>query len=174
MGACPDTPSGIRNRALIALMAATGIRVAEALAVREADLDLDGRRLHVRRGKGGRGRHVWVHPDAREPVRAWMRVRKRMGLSSGPCFSSMQGSLLSQSYVRRILPELARAARVDKRVYSDGFRHTFAARSFRAGVTIRSLQVQFGHENISVTVDYLERMGLHSGFNELDRALANR
>lgn len=170
MAACEDSPSGLRDRALIALMAATGVRVSEALAVLPRDLDLRRRRLHVRRGVGDRPRLVWVHPNAVDPVSLWTRARGTRD-PDAPLFCSLQGSPLSQSYVRRILPRLGRMAAIEKRVYADGLRHTFAAWAYRSRVTIRSLQVQFGHENISATVAYLERMGLHSGFDELDRAL---
>jgi integrase/recombinase XerD len=170
LAACDQSPSGIRDRALITLLASTGVRISEALDMHPHDLDLAGHRLHVRRGKGGKPRHVWVHPDASAPVRRWISERNRLALQ-GPLFCSLNGRRLSQSYVRSMLPRLAKRGGIAKRVHSDGLRHCFAAWAFRCNVTVRSLQLQFGHENIASTLDYLERMGLHSGFSELDRAL---
>lgn len=170
MGACGTEPAGIRNKALIALLAATGIRISEALAVMPTDLRK--RKLHIRRAKGGKERDVWVHPDAFGPIKAWKRIRKKQGLEDAPLFCSLEGATLSASYVRRQLPKLATAAEIEKRVYADGFRHVFAARAFEAKITPRSLQVQFGHDNIAATVAYLERIGLHSGFAEFDSAFA--
>lgn len=172
LDACGDGDAATRNRALLALMASTGLRVSEALAIESHDLDLRRRRLHVRRGIGGRERLVWIHLDAVKPVRAWCRARRRLALDEAVLFCSMQGAPLSPSYVRGNLPRLGQLAGIEKRVYADGLRHVFAARAYEAKITTRSLQVQFGHENISATVAYLERLGLHEGFAEFDRAFA--
>lgn len=171
LDACGDGDAGIRNRALISLMVATGVRISEALAIEARDLDLEHRRLHVRRGNGNRERLVWVHPDTVAPVRAWIRVRDRLGLG-GVLFSRITGESLSPSYVRSRLQRLRELADIEKRVYPDGFRHVFAARAYGAKITPRSMQVQFGHENVAATVAYLERIGLHRGFDEFDRAFA--
>lgn len=164
--ACGDSPSGIRNRALIALMLATGIRLSEALAVNLTDLDLAHRRLVVPEVGENPSRVVWVHPNAKDPVRRWLRQR---GAFNGPLFCRTDGCAITAGLVRKNLKRLRTQAGIDKRVYSDGFRHVFAARSFRVGVTMRSLQIQFGHQNVAATLAYLERLGLHRGFTEFDR-----
>lgn len=168
--ACGDADAGLRDRALVALMVATGLRVSEALSTEPRDLDLRRRALRVH-GVGGRKRMAWVHPDAVAPVRAWLAVRRRLQLD-GPLFSRLDGQPLSSGYVRKNLQRLRRMADIEKRVYADGFRHVFAARAHQAKITPRSLQVQFGHDNVAATIAYLERIGLHRGFEEFDRAFA--
>lgn len=169
--ACGSSDAGARDRAMVALMVATGLRVSEALAVEPRDLDLRRRRLHVRHGIGNRERIVWVHPDGIAPVRAWLRIRKKLKIE-GPLFSQLSGTALSSGYVRKNMQRLRIAADIEKRVYADGFRHVFAARAYHVKITPRSLQVQFGHENVAATVAYLERIGLHRGFDEFERAFA--
>lgn len=168
--ACGDWDAGVRNAALIALMAGTGIRISEALAVEVRDLDLKKRRLHVRKAKGGKERHVWIHPDALPPLRVWQKVRKGLELTAAPVFCSLVGDPLSASYIRRELPKIAKAAGIEKRVHSHGLRHAFACKAHRSNVSLRSLQLQFGHDSVSATSKYLERIGLHEVFGEFDKA----
>lgn len=168
--ACEDSPTGVRDRALISIMVATGVRVSEALAIQLGDLDLDRRRLHVRRGTSCQERIAWVHPDARASVRKWLRHR---GDFEGPLFCRRDGLPLTAGLIRKTMKRLRERSGIEKRVYSDGFRHVFAARAYRAGVTTRSLQVQFGHENVAATLAYLERLGLHRGFAEFDRTFGS-
>lgn len=171
MAACEDSPSGLRDRALIALMAATGVRVSEALAVLPRDLDLRRRRLHVRRGKGGLPRHVWVHPDAAVPIGEWMAERNRLGLADAPLFCSLRGSRMDASYVRRAFPRLGEIAGIKKRVHSHALRHAFACKAHLANVSMRTLQLQMGHRDLSSTSRYLERLNLEDVFADFDRAL---
>lgn len=171
--ACGDGYAGLRNRALISLMVATGVRISEALAIEARDLDLEHRRLHVRRGKGGKERHVWIHPDGLEPVHRWRDTRRVLGFGRrAPVFCSLRGSMICSSYVRRLMPRLAERAGVGKRVHAHALRHAFACKAHRANISLRALQLQFGHENIATTSRYLERLGLNEVFDEFDRAFA--
>lgn len=172
LGACGEGDTATRNRALFALMAATGLRVSEALAIEFRDLDLRRRRLHVRRGKGGKERRVWIDPEADVPVRAWFDARRTLGLNGGPVFCSLQGTRMDASYVRRLLPRLAVRAGIRKRVHAHGLRHTFACNAHRAKISLRSLQLQLGHDSIATTSRYLERIGVEEVFAEFERAFA--
>lgn len=175
MQACEDSPAGLRNRALIALLAGTGIRISEALAALPEDLDLKKRRLFVRNGKGGKTRTVWVHPDAKKPVRDWLRARKKLDVEDEgvTLFCNLSGEALSSSYVRRMLPQLAETAGIKKRVHSHGLRHAFACKAHQANISLRALQLQFGHSSIATTSSYLERIGLDIVFGEFDRVFGS-
>jgi len=147
------------------------MRMKEVLGLKVGEVDLTKKRVTLRVAGGG-DRQLFMHKDARKPLRVWLRARGELGLDpKGPLFCSLHGKALSASYVRRVLPQLGKAAGIKKRVYTDGLRHTFASMSFNAGVTVHSLKVQFGHDNIFTTVTYLERIGLHAGFSEFDKAL---
>lgn len=169
LDACGEGPTADRNRALIALLAATGMRMSEVLALTPSDLDLKKNRARV--ATPGSEREIFVRKEARKPVRVWLKTRDKLGVEAPQLFCSLQGDPLSASYLRRVLPELGEKAGIQKRVYADGFRHAFAAASYEAGVATRSLQIQFGHKNIAATVAYLERIGLHGGFEAFDRAM---
>lgn len=170
--ACGEGDTADRNRALVALMSGTGLRIAEALAVEERDLELGKRRVHVRQGKGNKDRHIWLDPKAVEPVRAWMKVRRRLKVKgSAPVFCSLAGAPLSASYVRRVLPKIGKAAGLSKRVHSHALRHAFACNAHREKVSLRALQLQLGHSSISATSGYLERIGLEAVFADFEDAL---
>lgn len=164
--ACGDGDAGTRNRAFIALLAGTGVRISEALGLRMDDLDLRNQRAYVERGKTGE-RRVWVDKSVRAKVREWKNVRKRLG-GCDLFFCNLHGEPLSPSYFRGFFPQLARAARIKKRVHAHGFRHFFACRAHRAGVPLRALSRQLGHARVSTTSTYLESLGIYDAMEEFD------
>ena len=155
MDACGgDTWIGRRNRALIALMWRSGLRLGESLALQPKDIDFEASTIRVLHGKGDKARTVGM--DAREStmLRAWLDTRGDYPPNT-PVICTRKGGTLEQSYVRRTLPALARKAGVEKRVHAHGFRHTFAVDLMRAGVRVRDIQILLGHSNLGVTSVYL-------------------
>src|SRR5687767_14432501 len=75
-----DRPDGIRNRALIAVLYRTGLRINEALTLYPKDLDLERGAIRVLNGKGGKSRVVGVDPGAIAMVKAWLDTRADLGL----------------------------------------------------------------------------------------------
>jgi len=171
MEACGDGDAADRNRAFIAMLAATGIRMSEALDLVPHDVDLGKRVLVVRSNHNKPSREVWIHPDAISLAKRWYKVRSELGLSDCPVFCNLDGGRLNPSYIRALLPDLAKLAGITKRVYADGIRNIFARRAHEAKATRRSIQLQFGHANITTTVAMLERLGLHEGFAEFEESL---
>jgi site-specific recombinase XerC len=168
LDACGDGDSPARNRALIALVTGTGIRISEALDLEPKHVDLRRRRVVVGSRNGVVGRQVWLHPKAVPHLRAWDKVRQELGLSECPVFCNLEGERMHSSYYRSLFPKLGQAAKVEKRIYADGLRHVFARRAWEGKATQRSIQLQFGHGNITATVALLERLGLHNGFAEFE------
>ncbi len=169
--ACGDGDAADRNRALISLLAGTGMRIAEALALEDRDLDLDKRRAHIRQGKGSKDRHVWVSATAVKPIQVWMEIRERINTENGTTiFCNLDGGTLSASYVRRVLPKIGKSAGLSKRVHSHGLRHAFACEAHNKKVSLRALQLQLGHSSISATSGYLERIGIEAVFADFDDA----
>ena len=154
-------PTGIRNRALIAVLWRRGLRISEALALELRDVDLEAGTLRVRHGKGDRSRTVGVDEQTTALLSRW--IDRRRGLGAGgrgpgaraPIFCTLQGGRLDSSYIRRLLPRLAVRAGIDKRVHAHGLRHTHAAELAREGTPINIIRDDLGHTSLAVTDRYL-------------------
>ena len=124
----PRAPTGIRNRALIAVLWRTGLRISEALALELRDVDLEAGTLRVRHGKGDKSRTLGIDEQTAALLARWLD--RRRALSPGaraPIFCTLAGGRLDTSYIRQLLPRLARKAGIEKRTHAHGLRHTYAA-----------------------------------------------
>lgn len=109
--ASAKAPTGIRNRALIVLLYRSGLRLAEALALHPKDVNVVAGTVTVLHGKGDRRRTVGMDPGALAMVERWVAVRKTLGIPRGrPLFCTLAGKGLDDSYVRHLMPRLARKA----------------------------------------------------------------
>ncbi len=164
--------TGIRNRALIATLWRSGLRIREALGLRPKDLSREEGTLRVLQGKGGKSRTVAMDDTAFGLVADWMALRAGIAGVAGthPVFCTLQGRPLQSSYVRQVLPRLARKAGIHKRVHAHGLRHTCSVELAREGVPIPLIQAQLGHASVATTSRYLA----HFGSEDLRRAVAER
>lgn len=169
MNACSGRgPLAKRNRALIVTLYATGVRISEALGLRPSDLDDGLTAVRVRSGKGGKARVAAF--DASEAdraiVREWLSERVDLGLNGRqPLFCSVAagrtrsaGASMDPAYVRRLLPRLAEAAGVDKRVHAHGLRHSHASSLVQRRVPLHVIAGQLGHASTSTTDAYLAKL----------------
>jgi site-specific recombinase XerD len=157
--ACPASPVGARNRALITILYRAGLRVSEALALCVDDLRLDLPAITVREGKGGRSRIVGIDKDACGSIEQWLRKPESLRLAAeAPLFCTMSGARVQPSYVRALLPRLASAASVSKRVHAHGLRHTHAAELALEGFPLNLIQAQLGHASLATTDRYLRHI----------------
>lgn len=152
--AFPKTWTGQRNRALVTVLWRSGLRLAEALALQEKDIDFEARTIRVLHGKKDKARTVAMDQQEAEIVKEWLIKRGDLG-SGAPVFCTRKGTAIPQSYIRVLLPEIARRAGVHKRVHAHGFRHTYAVDLMREGVRVRDIQILLGHANLGVTSLYL-------------------
>ncbi len=131
--------------------------VGEALALRPSDLDAAAGTVRVPRGKTGH-RTVGLDPEALALVGQWATHRRAVNRLNGrrPLFCTLRGAALQSSYVRSLLKRLARRAGVDRRVHPHALRHTMAAELLREGASVRHIQLQLGHSDLSTTAAYLE------------------
>lgn len=151
------TPLELRDRAMLELAYAAGIRAEEIVRLDEADLDPDAEELRVS-GKGSRTRIV----PAGEPAwRALERYRsagrphlRGSRLDEPALFVSRRGRRLSTSDVRRRLARWVRAAALDSGVSPHTLRHSFATHLLEGGADLRSIQELLGHATISTTQTY--------------------
>ncbi len=154
-----ETWTDRRNYALLVLLWRTGLRIAEALALRPCDVDVQRSAIRVLRGKGGRTRTVGIDRVGLESLNDWIREHRGMGYSSGEVlFITRSGLPLSQGYLRRKIPELARAAGIHKRVHAHGLRHTHASELRAEGVDIAVVKRQLGHRSLLTTIEYLDHI----------------
>ena len=160
MGACGRyAPTGLRNRALIALLYRTGLRINEALTLYPKDLELTDGSVRVLHGKGGRSRTVGLDPGAAAVIARWLDARSGLGLGGRhPVFCTLRGHPMAAAYVRVLLKRLAARAGIDKRVHAHGLRHTHAAQLRAEGVDIGIISKQLGHASISTTARYLDHL----------------
>ncbi len=157
MKACSTrAPTGVRNRALIAVLWRCGLRISEALSLELRDVDLDAGTVRVRHGKGDRSRTVGLDEQTAALLARWLDRRQKLGAGArAPIFCTLQGGRLDSSYVRRLLPRLARKAGIERRVHAHGLRHTYAAELAREGTAINVIRDALGHTSLAVTDRYL-------------------
>jgi site-specific recombinase XerD len=160
MDACNGPPvTALRNRALLAVLYRSGLRISEALDLRPKDVDAAGGALRVMRGKGGRDRTSGIDAGAVAVLAEWLAVRASLGLNGrDPVFCTTRGERLSGGYVRRLMRRLGDRAGIDKRVHAHGLRHTHAAQLRQEGVDIGIISRQLGHRSIATTALYLDHI----------------
>ena len=136
----PRAPTGVRNRALIAVLWRSGLRISEALALELRDVDLEAGSFRVRHGKGDRSRTVGVDEQTSALLARWFDRRRKLSPGArAPIYCTLDGGRIDSSYVRRLLPRLAARVGIDRRVHAHGLRHTYAAELARKGTaTMRS------------------------------------
>jgi integrase/recombinase XerD len=147
--------TGVRNRALIAVLYGAGLRISEALALKPSDVDIDAGSIRVLHGKNDQARFAGIDAGTLAHVVAWMELRRALGLHGRHLFCTLQGRPVQSSYVRGMFKRMARRAGLDKRVHPHGMRHTHAAQLEQEGLTVSEIQQQLGHRNLGTTATYL-------------------
>jgi site-specific recombinase XerD len=154
-----DDPAGLRDRALLELMYACGLRVSEAASVDVPLVDLEQRTVLVR-GKGNKERMVLMGEPARRAVAVYLRQgRAKLLRGRAPVqpalFLNRSGGRLSQRRIQLIVRKYALAAGIDERVHPHLLRHTFATHLLDGGAELRVVQELLGHSNPNTTQIYL-------------------
>jgi site-specific recombinase XerD len=148
---------GYRLRGLVVVLWRAGLRVQEALALSEQDLDYRRGSLLVRSGKGGRRREVGMDEWGWEHVRPWLAAR--VDLPIGPLFCVIDGPTRGRTWtaaaVRSELRRVAARAGVRRRFAPHQLRHAHALELAREGVPLNIIQRQLGHANLGTTSIYL-------------------
>jgi integrase/recombinase XerD len=165
-GAEAPDPLGIRDRALMELLYAAGLRVSEALRLDAEDLSLDGSFVRVI-GKGDRERLVPVGEIALAWLRrywddvrpAWLAVATGEPARGGPVFLTPRGRRLARQQAWTIVKGAAQAAGLGDRVSPHTFRHSFATHLLEGGADLRVVQELLGHATISTTQLYTHVTG---------------
>ncbi len=149
-------PSGIRDRAILELLYATGMRVSELIALRVDDLNL--RMGYIRCfGKGGKERIVPIGSHASRAVEEYLtRVRSKIErFQVLPfLFLNPSGKKFSRVGFWKIIKRYVRKAGIEKKITPHTLRHSFATHLLERGADLRSIQEMLGHRDISTTQIY--------------------
>ena len=156
-----DDLIGIRDRAIMELLYASGLRVSELVGLDTDRVDLDGQQVRVI-GKGNRERRVPMGDEARDRLhryRSGPRSRLMAGKPTPAVFVGKRGRRLSRESVWRLVKRWAEAAGVKERVTPHTFRHSFATHLLEGGADLRVVQALLGHASISTTQLYTHLTG---------------
>ena len=162
-------PTGLRNRTMVALMAESGLRVSEVVALRMRNVSAKRDRLRVIDGKGG-DRNVPLTEAGTARLVAWLAVRAQIVPDSDFVFPQVRstayrdpvhkagpkarGTRLSTAYVRALTARLGRKAGVERRTNPHAFRHTAATAMIEANYSVPEVQAMLGHKNMATTSIY--------------------
>ena len=155
-----------RDRALLELLYAAGLRVSELTGLNFADIEQRERMLRVR-GKGGKERIVPYGSKAQEALEKYWPVREELLLHAtngrdqpravptvAPVFLNYAGRRLTQRSVGRIVKKYVRLVNVNWDLHPHSLRHAFATHLLADGADLRAIQELLGHESLSTTQKY--------------------
>jgi integrase/recombinase XerD len=147
-------PAGLRSRALLELLYATGARISEAVGLDVDDLDTE-QRCVLLSGKGGKQRVVPVGSYAIEAVQAWLENGRPALSPRGPAlFVNARGGRLSRQTAWTLLRVAASRAGIESSVSPHVLRHSYATHLLDGGADIRVVQELLGHASVTTTQVY--------------------
>jgi integrase/recombinase XerC len=166
-------PLGLRDRAILELLYATGLRVGELVGMDWRSVDLGGRVLRVT-GKGGKERMVPFGRPAAEALRRWLAAWEELrpagaapapagphavvgvgvGVGVEPVFLNARGGRLTDRSVRRVIDRWMERTALARGVHPHTLRHTFATHLLENGADLRTIQELLGHSSLSTTQKY--------------------
>ncbi|BDG06558.1 site-specific tyrosine recombinase XerD [Anaeromyxobacter oryzae] len=164
--------AGLRDRAMLEILYATGLRVSELVGLQLNDVNLETRVL-LARGKGSKERLVPVGAPAAEAVKAYLAVaRERLlkGRRSKDLFVTPRGARLTRQGFAKLLDRYARQAGIRRKISPHKLRHSFATHLLAGGADLRAVQEMLGHADVSTTqiythVDRTHARRLHERFH---------
>lgn len=152
----PKPASGLRDRAMIELLYATGLRVSELVGLGINDVDLEGRVL-LARGKGSKERMIPIGAPAAEAVKRYLsscRQRLLKTRRSRDLFVTPRGGRLTRQGFAKLLLRHARGAGIARRISPHKLRHSFATHLLEGGADLRAVQAMLGHADVATTQIY--------------------
>ena len=157
-----DTPSGYRNRAILELLWATGMRVSELSGLNFGDLNLKNNEIRVF-GKGAKERIILVTDRAKSYLERYIETARPLipkgyeleeTTESSPVFINNTGYRLQTKTIRNVINDVVEKIALPKRVTPHVFRHSFATHLIENGADLRVVQELLGHASISNTQIY--------------------
>jgi integrase/recombinase XerD len=146
-----ERPTATRDRAIVLTLLDSGLRASELCNLDTSDYDQGRGRLHVRAGKGDKGRYVFLGDRARKAI--WRYLAQRAG-KGGSLFTVQGGGRFTRRNLHQLLQRLGDRAGVTG-VHPHRFRHTFAITFLRNGGNVFELKAILGHESLHTVQIYL-------------------
>lgn len=142
-----------RDRAILQVFLQTGIRISELCDLTLTDLDLAGKTLYVRQGKGMVARAIPLEKKALAALSTWLKLRGQA--ADDHLFLNRYDEPISQRGVRKLVTKYREAAGITKKATPHSFRRTFADHKARAGIPLPDLMDWMGHKKLSTTQGYI-------------------
>lgn len=153
-----------RNKCMINLFLATGLRVSELSSLKWEDVNLHSGQIKVVDGKGSKDRILWMNHNMLQELRNWKEDQDKKARSNY-VFSTGQGNKLNDRDIREMLNIYSKKS-IGKRISPHTLRHTFATDLYRETKDIRLVQKALGHSDLSTTMIYT-----HIVDDELEQSL---
>ncbi|MDP8234115.1 MAG: site-specific tyrosine recombinase XerD [Candidatus Saelkia tenebricola] len=150
-----DTPPLIRDKAMLEILYASGLRISELTGLKLVDVNLEVGFVKCR-GKGGKERIVPMGKKAIDGVKKYLSLSRPRYLKTATdyLFLNRSGSKISRQSCWKIIKKYARLAGIKKIISPHTLRHSFATHLLERGADLRSVQEMLGHANISTTQIY--------------------
>lgn len=151
-----EDPWTVRDRAVLELLYAAGLRVSELCGLDLDDLDRRRRRVRVM-GKGGREREIPVGDSAADALGAYLSTARQATVPDGggrALFYNRRGKRLGPRDVRALVEKYRRESLAGRRVSPHTLRHSFATHLMEGGADIRAVQELLGHQSLATTQRY--------------------
>jgi len=162
----PDTstPRGLRDRAILELLYATGLRVSEVASLRISDIDFAEKLVRVK-GKGGKERIALLHDEALNWLERYLTESRPLFLQRGKqvtdiVFVSQKGTPLTVRQIHRIVDGYAKKV-LGRRISPHALRHSFATHLLEGGADLRVIQELLGHSSLAATQIYTRLSRTH-------------
>jgi len=149
-------PLGIRDRAWLELLYASGLRISELVGIDLGDIELRSRLVKVR-GKGSKERIIPFGTKAEDAVRAWLTERQKLLATFSEeeaLFLNYRGERITTRSVRRLFDGYIHDASLRAGISPHTMRHSFATHLLNAGADLRAIQELLGHASLSTTQKY--------------------
>jgi len=146
-----EKSKGIRNKAILETLYATGMRVSELTELKTSDTNLDVGFIKCL-GKGSKERIIPLGSKAIEAIRKYLNIKK--ATNSDSLFVNPSGKKFSRISIWKIIKKSANIAGITKRISPHTLRHSFASHILERGADLRTIQEMLGHSSISTTQIY--------------------
>ncbi len=150
-----EKSEGLRDRAMMELLYATGMRVSEIINISEEDIDFRERFIRIK-GKGGKERVAPFSKKAKKWVEEYLNKGKHTicEKASSFIFITRRCKPMTRQYFWKKLKEYGRKAKINQKIWPHVIRHSFATHMLEAGVDLRVIQMILGHASITTTQIY--------------------